>query len=274
MCRIASVYLHDAARYTFFGFGCSAKKAVRGGHACSQEQWESRGSKCRAVVCYVSGSIVVVGDWRSLISRPFFAPDLCPAQIEWLSFCPPAIYSFHMRSILPAENNPALRSASRELSAAEIQSVRIKKLIGEMKRLLARERYGVALAAAQVGEPLRFFIVSGRALARDARNTSDEPEKKDERPTLSDQIFINPKMLKMSRGKKEKHEGCLSIRGKWGEVPRAEKVTLRYLDESGTACTRGASGFLAHIFQHEMDHLEGILYTDKATHLYDEQLEK
>ena len=78
----------------------------------------------------------------------------------------------------------------------------------------------------------------------------------------------------MSRGKKEKHEGCLSIRGKWGTVPRAEKATIRAYDEHGRRFTRGASGFLAHVFQHEMDHLGGILYTDKATKIYDEKESK
>ncbi len=144
-----------------------------------------------------------------------------------------------------------------------------------MKRLLAKEKYGVALAAVQVGEPLRLFVVSGRALARDARNAPDEPEPKEaDIEPLPDQVFYNPEILKMSRGRTEKHEGCLSVRGKWGEVPRAEKVTLRYVDEAGRSHTRGASGFLAHVFQHEMDHLEGILYTDKATSLHDEPDEK
>ena len=54
-------------------------------------------------------------------------------------------------------------------------------------------------------------------------------------------------------------------------VPRAEKASVRAYDENGVRFTRGASGFLAHIFQHEMDHLQGILYTEKATELYDEE---
>ena len=177
-----------------------------------------------------------------------------------------------------------------------------------MKQLLAKEEHGVALAAVQVGEPVRLFIVSGKALARGSRSAPDaagappgkpdssseafakEDEPRIEVPRLRqgfggqtsskfqvphpDQIYINPVLLKLSRKKTEKHEGCLSIRGKWGEVPRAEKATLRYVDEHGVVHTRGASDFLAHIFQHEMDHLEGILYTDKAVALYDEPAAK
>ncbi len=146
-----------------------------------------------------------------------------------------------------------------------------------MKKLLAKEPYGVALAAVQVGEPVRLFIVAGRALALDTRNAPDEPKNHEaslhgtSSAVVADQIYINPVLRKVSRKKTDKHEGCLSVRGKWGEVPRAEKATLQYVDEEGHPQTRGASGFLAHIFQHEMDHLEGILYTDKASAIYDEQ---
>ena len=123
---------------------------------------------------------------------------------------------------------------------------------------------------------MRFFIVSGRALARGRRSAPDEPQTNLEArgsrlEAVPDQVYINPEFVKVSRAKKEKHEGCLSVRGKWGTVMRAEKATVRAYDEKGVRFTRGASDFLAHIFQHEMDHLEGILYTDKALNLYDEE---
>ncbi len=176
-----------------------------------------------------------------------------------------------MRTILPAHENPALRAIAHEVPVAHITGKSIQKLIADMKTLLAKEEYGVALAAPQVGEPVRLFIVSGRALARDSRNSPDEPDKHpDETPPLPDEIYINPVVVKMSRKRTEKHEGCLSIRGKWGMVPRAEKASVRAYDAEGRAFTRGASGFLAHVFQHEMDHLDGVLYTDKATQLYDD----
>ena len=183
-----------------------------------------------------------------------------------------------MHAIVPEHKNPLLREVARDVPTGEITGKRIQTLIKEMKVLLAKEEFGVALAAPQVGEPLRLFVVSGRALARDSRNAPDEPKSHEVLPhggesppkSLPDQIYINPILLKVSRTKKDKHEGCLSIRGKWGTVPRAEKATVRAYDEKGMRFTRGASGFLAHVFQHEMDHLEGILYSDKATALYDE----
>lgn len=174
------------------------------------------------------------------------------------------------------EKNPALRQIAHEIPLTDIPSTRIQALIADIRRLLDKEEFGVALAAPQLGEPLRLFIVSGRALARGKRNAPDEDaeEEDSDLPRLPDQVYINAELIKMSQRKTEKHEGCLSIRGKWGEVPRAEKVTVRAYDESGRRFTRGASGFLAHIFQHEMDHLEGILYTDKATEVYDEKTDE
>jgi peptide deformylase len=182
-----------------------------------------------------------------------------------------------MYSILPADENPVLRDQAADIPLADIQSPRIQNLIASMKKLLSKEEYGVALAAPQVGESLKLFIVSGTAVSRRkaAEEKRDIGEESDDSDGMQgdDQVYINPVILKTSRGKKGKHEGCLSIRGKWGIVPRAEKVTLKALDENGRPIQRGASGFLAHIFQHEMDHLDGILYIDKAKGVYDDKAE-
>ncbi len=172
-----------------------------------------------------------------------------------------------MRHILPENENPVLRLIAAPVPVAAIDSPEIKSLIKEMRTLLSKEDYGVALAAPQVGESVRIFIISGRALARAAQDENDDSEP----VPLPDHIYINPELTSVSRKKIEKHEGCLSVRGHWGMVPRSEKATVRAYDDSGKRFTRGASGFLAHIFQHEMDHLEGILYTDKATELYEDE---
>lgn len=180
-----------------------------------------------------------------------------------------------MRTILPQAENPTLRKKAERILLADIKSRRIQNLIKEMKELLSKEEYGVALAAPQVGESVRLFIVSGRALARGSRVAPDEPAeasaKASNETDIPDQVYINPEFVKVSRAKKEKHEGCLSIRGKWGTVMRAEKASIRAYDEHGKRFTRGASDFLAHIFQHEMDHLEGILYIDKAKSVFDDK---
>lgn len=178
------------------------------------------------------------------------------------------------RTIVQA-GDPTLREKAKEIPKDDFGSVKLQKLIAEMRSLLAKEKYGVALAAPQVGESLRLFVVAGAAVEKRRKKMPSDENLEDteiDMPT-EDQVYINPVLLKVSRMKKDKHEGCLSVRGKWGMVPRAEKATIEAYDEHGKKFTRGASGLLAHIFQHEMDHLEGVLYTDKAKELFDESTE-
>jgi peptide deformylase len=173
-----------------------------------------------------------------------------------------------MRAILPHTENPALRGVAHDIPLPDIRSERIQTLIAQMRELLSHETHGVALAAPQVGEPLKLFIISPQALER--REDSYGDTERESTAPEDHLVYINPVWGRMSRKREGKHEGCLSVRGKWGIVPRAEKATLTAYDEQGKKFTRGASGFLAHIFQHEMDHLDGVLYIDKATELYDE----
>src|SRR6185503_18139894 len=102
-----------------------------------------------------------------------------------------------MRSILPLEENPALREVARDVPHKDISGKNIQTLIAEMKELLSHEEYGVALAAPQLGEAIKLFIVSGRALARDKRNAKDEPGSgRDDNKVvpLPDQVYINPEL--------------------------------------------------------------------------------
>ena len=79
--------------------------------------------------------------------------------------------------------------------------------------------------------------------------------------------FINPVITKLSRDKAVLDEGCLSVRPLYGKIKRSRKATIQAYDENGKFFERGASGLLAQIFQHETDHLEGVLFIDKATNL-------
>ena len=143
-----------------------------------------------------------------------------------------------------------LKKKAKPLFKDELATEEFKALIDKMKRALEREKYGVALAAPQIGESKQVFIVS--------ENVLPEGEK----------IFINPKIIKHSKKKENKQEGCLSVKGYYGEVPRYKQVTIEFLNTKGEKKTLGASGFLAQIFQHEIDHLNGILYIEKATELF------
>lgn len=134
----------------------------------------------------------------------------------------------------------------------------ILNLIEEMKKtlLLASDPKGVGLAAPQVGKSFRLFIT--------------KPSQKS--PFL---VFVNPEIIKLFQEKPEKLgkreqklEGCLSIPNIWGHVQRAKKVKLRYQlitpNSDLITKTRVFSGFLATIIQHEMDHIEGILFTQRV----------
>ena len=115
------------------------------------------------------------------------------------------------------------------------------QLLNDMKDTLVKAN-GAGLAAPQVGVLRRIFIVA------DGDNFIE---------------CINPEIVKTS-GKQLGQEGCLSVRGKWGEVERPNKVIVKAFDRNGNPFTVKAEGFLARAFCHEYDHLDGVLYVDKA----------
>ncbi len=168
-----------------------------------------------------------------------------------------------MRNVVQKEDK-VLREKSRELTLEEIKSEKIKKLLSSMSETLAGYDEGVALAAPQVAESLRLFIVSGRFFTPDLRIKDGEEISQARTPDI---VFINPKITKISKKSASIPEGCLSVEGVQGDIKRADKVTVEALDENGVKFTRGASGLLAQIIQHEVDHLEGILFIDSARNL-------
>ena len=151
----------------------------------------------------------------------------------------------------------ALRQMSQEVPIKEIGSKKIQTLLVKLKRILTGEEDGVAMAAPQIGINLRIFVVSERTL-----------ELLHKKPPLHT-IFINPKIIKFSKKKHQMEEGCLSIRWLYGQVERSEKVIIQAYDEQGQKFQMGVSGLLAQIFQHETDHLNGIIFVDTATDLKD-----
>ncbi len=151
------------------------------------------------------------------------------------------------------KGNPVLDNPSDFVPIEEIMSSSVQNLINDMKDTLDGISDGVGLAAPQVNIPLQIFIVSKRVLNKNITTPVD------------DLVCINPKIIKFSKTKKWLDgEGCLSVRWYYGKVLRSTNVTLEYYDEKGQKQTRGAGGLLAHIFQHECDHLIGELFIDKA----------
>lgn len=140
------------------------------------------------------------------------------------------------------EGEPTLRKKCREVT--EI-TPRIITLLDDMRETL-RDANGCGLAAPQVGVLRRVVIV-------DTEETG----------TVE---LINPEIIK-KEGKQEELEGCLSIPGKWGYTSRPMKVTVRAMNRKGETFTITGEGLAARAFCHELDHLEGVLFSDNAVHM-------
>ena len=157
-----------------------------------------------------------------------------------------------MTTLVP-ENHPALHAIAEELTAEDFANGAVKKLIKDLRHGLKTYKVdgftAVAIAAPQIGVSKRLFIIEDQSQDRDAL------------PSL---VAINPQIIKFSKKTHEVGEGCLSIPDYYGLVKRSTNVTLRAQDENGQWYERGAGGLLAQIIQHEYDHLDGILFTDRA----------
>ncbi len=167
-----------------------------------------------------------------------------------------------MNKVILQKDAPVLRAIAKEVEVASITSRRIVTIIKEMKKALASQDDGVAIAAPQIGYSLRIFVVSPKVKAY-----AQNKEETEESAKADFDVYINPEITKVSKQKKVMEEGCLSVRYLYGKVKRSEKVSIRAYNEEGQVITRGASGLLAQIFQHEIDHLNGILFIDKAKHI-------
>lgn len=150
-----------------------------------------------------------------------------------------------------------------------------------MKETLRNTDDGVGLAAPQIGESLKIFLISEEAEyvdnkkynsnaniqmhTNDTNKIGGEEKKRDWKYF----VYINPVVKKISRSKIEYPEGCLSVPGKFGFVKRSEKITVEAHDETGKKFIRGASKFFARVLQHELDHLNGVLFIDKVERFID-----
>lgn len=141
--------------------------------------------------------------------------------------------------------HPALRWKSKDLTRIDAQ---LKEWVGQMFGLMYEAR-GIGLAANQVALPYRMFVI----------NPSGDPEDRD-----MEQVFINPQIVKRN-GSAEAEEGCLSLPEIYGQVTRAEKITVEAFDLSGQPFAMELSGIHARVVQHENDHLDGVLFTDRVT---------
>jgi peptide deformylase len=176
-----------------------------------------------------------------------------------------------VRNIVQQENK-VLHVRAEEVPIANIQRAKIKKIVAEMQESLLSQNDGVAIAAPQIGYSVRIFVVSGRIFDERFKRGIGIPD--NEQATKPDMVFINPIFVKLSKKKKFLPEGCLSVRWLYGNVQRSTNATVTAYDEFGNKFTKVASGLLAQIFQHETDHLDGILFIEKAKNIEEHKPEE
>ncbi|EDV49614.1 peptide deformylase, mitochondrial [Drosophila erecta] len=156
--------------------------------------------------------------------------------------------------------DPVLRQRAEEVPPEDIDSMEINQIIDGMVKVL-RHYDCVGVAAPQVGIPLRIIVME----FREGKQEQFKPEIYEERKmsTLPLAVFINPELEIISSQVNKHPEGCMSVRGYSAQVERYDKVRIRGIGKLGTPSEMELEGWSARIAQHEVDHLNGIIYVDK-----------
>ena len=144
-----------------------------------------------------------------------------------------------------------LALTASEVTADEYQSAWLRAVIEAMQDTML-QRQGVGIAAPQVYWSKRVIIVASKPNAR-------YPDA----PYMQPIVMLNPEILQASAAQLLGEEGCLSVPAQRGKVARSAEITVRYIDLEGTTHTQQFSGFPARIVQHEIDHLNGILFVER-----------
>jgi peptide deformylase len=152
-----------------------------------------------------------------------------------------------------AIGDPVLRQRARELSREQIESPEVQTLIDDMIET-KRATHGAGIAANQLGEPLRVAIVE----------VEEGNPRYPYKPPVPLTVMINPTLEPAGDGLIEINEGCLSVPDLRGSLQRHLAVRVRYLDRHGNEHEEVRRGLTAGTFQHEVDHLDGVLFVDRA----------
>jgi len=163
--------------------------------------------------------------------------------------------------ILPivAYGDPVLRKKAKKITPEHLE---FKEILDNMWETMYNAK-GLGLAAPQVGLPIRLFLV-------DTSPFADDPDfSEDEASELSQfkKVFINAEIIEENGEEWAFNEGCLSIPNVTEDIFRKEEVVIRYLDENFIEHTHTYNGMIARVIQHEYDHIEGVLFTDKISTL-------
>lgn len=159
-----------------------------------------------------------------------------------------------MKDHIVQNGDSALRKTANPVSDEQFNTPGLAQIIERMADALDQEKDGVALAAPQIAIPLRIFVVRHDRLDIAPPGTT----------AAELAVYINPEFIRVSRRREEMDEGCLSVRNVYGKTLRHVRATIRAHSIDGTIFERGAGGILAQAFQHEIDHLDGMLFIDHA----------
>ncbi|MDO7877581.1 peptide deformylase [Hymenobacter sp. ASUV-10] len=168
--------------------------------------------------------------------------------------------------ILPivAIGDQVLKTKAKPL-AADLPAEELQKLIADMYETMYYAN-GVGLAAPQIGKAIRLFVIDSNPMVELDEDEKKKLEAKGETPEVGvKRVFINPQMVSETGEPWGFEEGCLSIPGVRELVQRCPDIVIRYEDENRQLHEEGFSGLTARVIQHEYDHLEGILFTDKLS---------
>ena len=161
-----------------------------------------------------------------------------------------------MNLVITQFGNSVLREKTVSLTKQIVLSKITKQLIIDMKYLLLDKKLGIGLAGPQVGSSLNLAVI-------ELRRTPLHPE-----IDMLSLVIINPKITKIFGRKYQMWEGCISSgagkAGLYAKVPRYKKIELEYLDENAVKHKKVFEGLSAHVIQHEVDHLNGIIFVDKV----------
>ena len=152
--------------------------------------------------------------------------------------------------------HPVLRERAGEVTPEQVRDPRLQQLIDDMFETLD-DYEGIGLAAPQVFQPARLVVLG----------LEDPDPDTGERARVPRTALLNPEWLHRSPSSVEGWEGCLSVPGLRGLVPRADTVRVQGLDRRGQIVELEASGLFARVLQHEIDHLDGVLYLDRMADL-------
>jgi peptide deformylase len=155
--------------------------------------------------------------------------------------------------------DPVLRQISKPV---EVFDGALKTLVADMFETMY-DAPGIGLAAVQVGEPVRLLVID-----------LQEPEEEGGEPVKDPRVFINPEILWHSESEVPYTEGCLSVPEQYAEVMRPDRIRARWRDIEGNAFEEEIDGLLAVCLQHEMDHLDGVLFIDHLSRLKREMVLK